>query len=136
MLKKTSLLYIISILTISTIIPAYAARWEDGGMNMGLYFDMDSISDVGNEVTLVTKITNKDLLGLFSFMDEKQRPLSVCLMQATVNCSTGLPTSGAMLCYDKSGNIVIDEVDNDGSNLKNARPMSCEEVRELKNLTK
>jgi hypothetical protein len=135
MFNKKNLLYIVAIVIMSVIIPAHAVKWEDGGMNMGMYFDMDSISDTGNEVTLVVKFTNQTFLDLFSLMDEQQRPLSVCLMQATVDCNSGKPVSGAMLCYDKSGNVAIDEADSVKANEYAGRTMSCQEIRELKHLT-
>ncbi len=132
--KIFSYLIIFCLLFLS--LPANAVKWENFGFGVGIYLDMDSISEQNNKVSVVYKFTNESMLKIFSLLDQKQRPLSVCLMQTTVDCSTGKPVSGAMLCYDKASNVAIDEPNMDFSKSNRYNPATCSELRELKKMMK
>ena len=133
---------IILALLFAAMLPVYAVKWVDpgdeAGIKTGIYVDLDAINDSGNQVTLVYKFTNEKMLEAFSLMDEKQRPLSVCLMQGTIECSSGKPTSFAMLCYDKNGNTTIDEYGSEEQFKKYNQysnrysGLSCEQFRDMK----
>ena len=143
---KKVLLVFIGFLTLS-VLPIHAAKWydigEDAGIKTGMFIDLDAITDSGNQMPLVYKFTNSKILQSISSSNPKIPPLSVCLMQATFNCQTGLPYSGAILCYDTSGNPVIDEVYSDSDNknyskyaTENNGKINCQSFREIKKMTK
>ena len=130
----------------SSVLPAQAVKWEDLGD--GMYMDMDSISESGSQLSTVYKVTNKDMLELFTLAnqidhpDKTTPPLSVCLMQNAYDCSTSKPVSLAILCYDKSGNTAIDIVESDpaktgAKNMPNIGSGICDMYRMMKkDLTK
>ena len=144
-MKKIFLVFV-SLLTLS-VLPISAAKWYDAGeefgMQTGMYLDLDAITDSGDQMPLVYKFTNSKILEAFSYMNPNKPKLSVCLMQATFSCQTGLPGSGAILCYDTSGQPVIDEVysEGDGKDYSkyahgNNGKIDCQEFRKIKNIAK
>lgn len=109
MFKKKNLLYILIFLAISAMIPVYAVKWADLMPNSGIFIDTDSISDEGNEINVVFKFTNEQMIqSLISGIGENPQSLSVCLLQGTYDCSTGKTLSASILCYNNNGEVAID----------------------------
>ena len=133
MIKRILTVFIV-ISTIA-IIPVYAVKWENFGTGLDIYVDTDSIKEEGNKMTVVHKYSDDTFLKIFNTHNEKNKPLSVCLIQSEYDCSTGKNISGAMLCYDKAGDIAIDEP-NMNTNDKKPNPGICQELRDMKKLDK
>ena len=129
MVKK--LISALIVITIITILPSYAVKWVG---NAGRYTDMDSITDNGNSVSVVNKYTDSLNLKMFNLLYEKNKPLSACLTQFTYDCTTENATAGSILCYDQSGNVVIDDPNMNMSKSKKKAPGICELMRATKDL--
>ena len=131
--KILSLCFIILLFGIT---PVHAVKWDNFGLDSGIYIDTDSISQIGKTMSFTYKFTNDLILNKLSMLKDQQTELSVCYMRATVSCPSGEKLSAKLLCYDKSDNVVIDE-----SNLtyaKNNEPDSsiCKNLKKVKRYRK
>ena len=143
MFMKKSMLFVLIAFVMIAAIPACAVKWIDEGsskgMHTGIYLDLDSISDKGTNITLVYKYMNESILKAMSYAyTGGKKSLSVCLIQGNMDCATKKWASLAILCYDKSGNVVVDIPNvNVTESAFNLPPGSCQDMRKyLKDLTK
>ena len=122
-------LFLIIFLIIS-VLPVYA-KWDNFGMDAGIYIDTDTISDFGSTMSFSYKFTNELLLNKISEM-QNVSALSVCYMRADVSCPSGEKLYSKLTCYDDSGNVIINEKELTYKNNTESDPKMCKNLKKIK----
>ena len=120
------------VLTIIVILPAKAVKWDNFGVDAGIYVDTDSVADFGSSIFFTYKFTNDLVLQKISSMAKEHPELSECYMRVTVSCPSGSKQSSELICCDKSDNIVIDEPNLTYKNNTELDPKICKNLKKIK----
>ena len=120
------------VLAVIAILPAKAVKWDNFGLDAGIYVDTDSVTDFGSSMSFTYKFTNEYVLKEISSMAKGHPELSECYMRATVNCPSGTKQSSELICYDKSDNIIIDESNLTYKNNTEQDPKMCKNLKKIK----
>lgn len=111
-IKKVIFSIIILVVIIS--VPAFATQWVNQGY--GNYMEKnsyDSINDNSERLDIVRQFSNKKKLQIYQKITKSPSELSACLIEHIYDCKNDKTFLQAVLCYDKSGNVVYDKVYDD-----------------------
>ncbi len=115
-------------------VPVYA-KWDNFGVDAGIYIDTDTISDFGSTMSFSYKFTNELLLNKLS--ETVNVPaLSVCHLRANVSCPSGEKLYSKLTCYDDSGNVIINEKEFTYENNPDPDPKICKNLKKVKRYRK
>lgn len=114
----------------------FAQKWDNFGLDAGIYVDTDSISYFGSSMSFSYKFTNEFILKKLSALNEDNPELSVCYMRASVSCPSGKKLSSDLYCYDSSGNVVIDKQNLTYTNNTQDDPAICKNLKKMKKFRK
>lgn len=130
-----NIIFALIAVVILTALPVYAQKWDNFGLDAGIYIDTDTITDFGSTMSFSYKFENDFILEKLSDSYGIKDGLSVCYMRANVSCPSGKKLSSNLQCYDNSGNLLIDKDLTYDNNTQEDRTI-CKNLKKMKKFRK